>query len=113
MKPWLMPLILSLFAACGAQPAPHMFGASRYEAERGGRRYVVFLKGSHVEVIRLGYARNGEHQLIRAQMIGLIAELTGCRLLETTLQGDSGEMRGRVSCPGGPRGPPYPDRPAR
>lgn len=93
-------LILPLFlAACGAQPAPHMFGAERFDASRGGHDYVVFLKGSSVEVIRLGWASPGEHQAIRATMIDLIPELTGCKLRESALQGDSGEMRGLITCP--------------
>lgn len=93
-------LILSfLLAACGAQPAPHMLGADRTEVTRDGRQYVVFQKEDRVEVIRLGHARRGEHQAIRATMITLIPEVTGCRLRETSLQGDSGEMRGRLSCP--------------
>ncbi|WP_283177106.1 hypothetical protein [Gemmobacter sp. 24YEA27] len=103
-----MALILPLsLAACGAQPAPHMFGAERFEASRGGHDYVVFLKGSSVEVIRLGWASPGEHQAIRAIMIDLIPELTGCKLRESALQGDSGEMRGLVTCPRpGPRRAP-------
>jgi hypothetical protein len=79
-----------------------MIGAQRFEAVRDGRHYVVLQKENLVEVIRLGYARPGEHQAIRATMIDLIPDLTGCRLLPTTLQGDSGEMRGRVSCPKAP-----------
>lgn len=100
----MMIRILSLFlflclASCGAQPAPHMFGAERIEASRGGRDYVVFKKGDRVEVIRLGWANPGEHQAIRATMIALIPEVTGCKLRPATLEGDSGEMRGRISCP--------------
>ncbi len=97
----LVCLTLILLAACGAQPAPHMFGAERFEARRGAHDYVVFLKENRVEVIRLGYARPGSHQEIRATMIALIPELTGCRSRESSLQGDSGEMRGLVSCPAG------------
>ncbi len=89
-----------LLAACGAQPTPTMMGAERIEAVRDGRRYVVFHKGDRVEVIRMGFAGPGEHQAIRARMIALIPELTGCRLREASLQGDSGEMRGRVTCRG-------------
>lgn len=93
-------LILPLFLmACGAQPAPHMFGAQRFEASRGDHDYVVYLKGNTVEVIRLGYARRGEHQAIRATMITLIPELTSCKVRKASLHGDSGEMRGLVSCP--------------
>ena len=92
----LLPLVF--LAACGAQPTPLMLGAERTEVMRGGRQYVVFQKDRQVEVIRLGYARRGEHQAIRAQMVALIPEVTGCKLAESTLQGDSGEMRGRISC---------------
>ena len=93
----LIPLFL--LAACGASPAPGFFGAERTEVRRDGRDYVVLRKEDRVEVIRLGYARNGEHAEIRATMIALIPEVTGCRLRETSLQGDSGEMRGLVTCP--------------
>lgn len=92
-------LVLLIFlAACGAQPAPQMWGAAQTKVTRNGRQYVVFQKGSMVEIIRLGYARRGEHQQIRADMIELIPQVTGCRLRETSLQGDSGEMRGLVTC---------------
>lgn len=92
-------IFLIALAACGAQPTPTMFGAKRVDVVRDGRNYTVFQKGNRVEVIRLGYATRGQHQAIRATMITLVQEVTGCRLVETTLQGDSGEMRGRVSCP--------------
>ena len=95
----LIPLIL--LAACGAQPTPSMMGAQRIEATRNNRQYVVFKQGNSVEIIRLGYARRDEHQAIRAQMIALIPEITGCRLNEASLQGDSGEMRGSIRCPKG------------
>jgi hypothetical protein len=86
-------------SACGAQPTPAMFGAKRIDAIREGRAYTLFQKGNMVEIIRLGFARRGEQEGIRATMIALIPDLTGCRLVESTLQGDSGEMRGRVVCP--------------
>lgn len=87
-----------LLMACGAQPAPEFIGASRIDVTRGGRAYVVFRKERRVEVIRLGRAKPGEHQEIRATMIALIPEVTGCKLVETSLQGDSGEMRGTIRC---------------
>lgn len=98
MRKLSLALFLAL-AACGAQPAPQMWGASRTDVTREGRKYAVFQKGKQVEIIRLGWAARGEHQAIRATMIDLIQEVTGCRLVESTLQGDSGEMRGRVACP--------------
>lgn len=98
MKSKALILFLAL-AACGVQPAPQMWGAERTDVTRDGRQYTLFQKGKQVEIIRLGWASRGEHQAIRATMIELIQEVTGCRLVESTLQGDSGEMRGRVACP--------------
>jgi len=94
-----MLFILIVLTGCGAQPAPQFFGATRTDVVRDGRSYTVYQKGEAVEVIRLGYARRGEHQAIRATMIGLIPEVTGCTAIATSLQGDSGEMRGRLRCP--------------
>ena len=94
-----MILLTFLLAACGASPAPEFFGAKRTDITVNGRAYTVFQKDERVEVIRLGYAKRGEHQEIRATMIELIPRVTGCKLRENTLQGDSGEMRGTLSCP--------------
>jgi hypothetical protein len=95
-KALLLPLIL---AACGASPAPEFFHAKRADVTRDGRQYTVFYTEKRVEVIRLGYAARGQHQAIRAQMIALIPEVTGCKLNTATLTGDSGEMRGSIRCP--------------
>lgn len=92
----LAPLLL--LAACGAQPAPEFFAATRSDVTRDGRQYTVFHTEKRVEVIRLGHARRGQHQALRAQMIALIPEVTGCKLIESSLQGDSGEMRGSIRC---------------
>ena len=94
----LIPLPL-LLAAC-VSPAPEFMGATRTETTINGRDYVVLQKGERVEVIRMGYARRGEHQEIRATMIELIPTVTGCTLRESSLTGDSGEMRGPLNCPG-------------
>ena len=93
----LIPLIF--LAGCGASPAPEFMNATRTDITVNGRSYTVFQKGERVEVIRLGYARRSDQQEIRATMIELIPTVTGCKLRENTLQGDSGEMRGTLSCP--------------
>lgn len=87
-----------LLAGCGAQPAPEFLAARRADVSRDGRAYTVFFTDRRVEVIRLGHASGGQHQAIRATMITLIPEVTGCKLVESTLQGDSGEMRGSIRC---------------
>lgn len=94
---YVIPLVFS--AGCGASPAPEFMNATRTDITVNGRSYTVFQKGERVEVIRLGYASRGEHQGIRATMIEIIPRVTGCKLRENTLQGDSGEMRASVSCP--------------
>ena len=95
----VMALFLFLFViGCGAQPAPHMMGAKRYEVQRGGFTFVVFKKGLWVEVVRLGWARPGQHQAIRAMMVDVIPEVTGCTIIPASLTGDSGEMRGELHC---------------
>ncbi len=91
-------IIFLFLAACGAQPNPEFFGATRADITRDGRQFTVFYTENRVEVIRLGYARRGEHQAIRATMIDMIPGVTGCRLVPSTLTGDSGEMRGSISC---------------
>lgn len=91
-------LILLFLASCGASPAPEFMAAQRADVTVDGRAYTVFYTHRRVEVIRLGYASPGEHQAIRATMIALIPKVTGCRLSERSLTGDSGEMRGSIFC---------------
>lgn len=98
MQRWIAPLCVLALVGCGAQPAPEFFGAKRSEVIRDGRSYVVFHTDKRVDVIRLGYAPRGAHRAIRAAMIDLIPEVTGCKLVDSTLQGDSGEMRGSIRC---------------
>ena len=94
-----LPLLLFLVtSACGAQPHPTLWGGTQTKVSRDGRDYLVSQRGSRVEVIRLGWAAPGEHRAIRATMLALIPEVTGCLLLDYSLHGGSGEMRGRVRC---------------
>jgi len=91
---WIFPLL----AAC-ASPAPEFMSAQRIDTEMNGRDYTVFFTEKRAQIIRLGYAKRGEHAGIRADMVALIPQVTGCRLSESSLQGDSGEMRGSIFCP--------------
>ena len=91
-------ILLALLGACGAQPAPLMFGGARHETTVNGRDYVLYRKDNRVEVIRMGWASSGEHQEIRATMIEIVPWLTGCDVVPSTVQGDSGEMRARITC---------------
>jgi hypothetical protein len=88
-----------MLGACGASPAPEFMGAQRANVVRDGRSYTVFYTQNRAEVIRLGWASAGSHSAIRAQMIALIPDVTGCRLVDRTVTGDSGEMRASIICP--------------
>lgn len=96
---YLALVLALLLSSCGAQPAPEFRGATKSEVTRNGRAYTLFHTDRRVEVIRLGRARSGEHQAIRRDMVDLIPEVTGCRLVAASLVGDSGEMRGTIRCP--------------
>lgn len=92
----LIPLIF--IAACTPTAGPGFLGTPPVEVVRDGRQYLVFQDGARVEVIRKGYAKRGEHQAIRATMVELIPEVTGCKLRESSITGDSGVIRASVSC---------------
>lgn len=91
-------VLFLILSACGAQPAPEMWWSERRDLTVEGRDYTLFFTESRVEVIRRGWASRGEHQAIRAAMINMIEPVTGCRLVTSTLMGDSGEMRGSIAC---------------
>lgn len=93
-----LSLIFMFLASCGASPAPEFVGAKRADITQAGQAYTIFYTDRRVEVIRLGYARAGEHQAIRATMVDLIPKVTGCSLSDRSLTGDSGEMRGSILC---------------
>lgn len=100
---WINTLIIMLFmAACGPQPAPMLMGGKRIDLQEGGRDYTVYYTENAVEIIRLGWASRAEHAAIRQTMISLIPKATGCKLSDSGLTGDSGEMRGRINCPRDP-----------
>jgi len=97
MKRYLVPIAFAV-TACGAQPAPEFFAAKRADVTRDGRPYTIFYTDNRVEVIRHGYATRSDHPAIRSAMMALIPEVTGCKLVDSTLRGDSGEMRGSIRC---------------
>lgn len=75
-----------------------MRGGERHEVERNGRSYVLYHTDTMAEVIRLGYARPGEHAAIRTDMVDMIPVVTGCRVDESSVKGDSGEIRAKLRC---------------
>lgn len=96
-------LALPLLCACGAQPAPEFWGAERRELAEGDQRYTLFLKEDRFEVIRTGpyLARRATREAVQQRMLTLVEGETGCKIKETGLRGDAGEIRGKLRCPRG------------
>lgn len=91
-------VVLLLLAACDS-PSPRFIGAERTEVQRGNFTYVVYATETAVEVIRLGYASPTRRGAMRADMEALMSEVTGCRVVPSSIQGDSGALRARLRCP--------------
>ncbi len=95
-------LALLLLAACGASPAPDMFGALRSEVTRGGMDFVVFQQGSAVEVVRMGYLSRPQRRAVPALMAEAAEVATGCRVIAnsmtTKIPGDTGVARFALDC---------------
>ena len=94
-------VLLTLLSAC-ASPAPDFFGAARHEVTRGGIDFVIFQKGSEVEVVRLGYLTRAQRGPVPRLMAEAAAEVTGCRIIpnsmRTKIPGDTGVARFDLDC---------------
>ncbi len=92
----MRPLLLILFlAACDASPAPQMMGANSVRVTVGAHDYTVWRRDKTFEVVRFGYASRAEMPEIRATMLAVVMQVTGCNA--HVEQGDSGEMRGTLT----------------
>lgn len=90
-----MIILILLLAACDASPAPQMIGAQSVKVAVDGRDYTVWRNGTAFEVVRHGWASVAERPQIKETMLQVVQQVTGCKPLPT--QGDSGEIRGRLS----------------
>lgn len=90
-----MIFLILLLAACDASPAPQMIGAQSVKVTVDGRDYTVWRQGSAFEVVRHGWASRADQPQIKETMLQVVRQVTGCNPLPT--QGDSGEIRGRLS----------------
>jgi hypothetical protein len=94
-------LILAVLSGC-ASPAPDYFGAVRREVTKGGMDFVVFQKGSEVEVVRLGYLTRAQRAPVPKLMEEAAAEVTRCRVIpnsmRTKIPGDTGVARFDLDC---------------
>jgi hypothetical protein len=88
-------VVILFLAACIASPAPMMMGAQKVTVTVGGHAYAVWRRDKAFEVVRMGYAKRAEQPAIKATMLAVVAQVTGCTPHVDT--GDSGEMRGTLS----------------
>jgi hypothetical protein len=94
----ILPLLL---AACAASPAPTHFTSTVQSTTVAGRTFTVLRDENRVQVIRHGWASPRERQAIPDQMLLAVAQTTGCTPIAQSFQGNSGERRGRITCPRG------------
>ena len=91
-------LALLLLTACAASPDPALLDAQSRTVSRNGRDYTVWWTAMDFEIIRHGWASPGQHGQIRADMLTLVPQVTGCPILASAVMGDSGEMHGPLTC---------------
>ena len=89
-----------LISGCDASPAPAFFGATRTEVTVAGRQFAVFQKDDSAEVVRLGWASKSERDGMTDLMVRAAEQATGCQVKPTSVDGDSGQIRVRLNCPG-------------
>ena len=94
----MRPLALLLLTACAASPTPSMQGAQSQTATLNGRDYTVWWTTAEFEIVRHGWANPGQHRQIRADMLTLVPQVTGCPILDSAVTGDSGEIHGPLTC---------------
>lgn len=90
-----MIFLILLLAACDASPAPQMIGSQSTKVTVDGRDYTIWRNGTAFEIVRHGWAPVAERPVIEGRMAEIVAQVTGCK--PNIVQGDSGEMRGRLS----------------
>ena len=91
-------LLLALLVSGCDSPSPEFFGTTKTAVTVDGRAFTVFRRDTRVQVIRHGYAGPAARRDIPEQMLRAVAEATGCRPLDDSFVGDSGERRGRIRC---------------
>ena len=96
-----MRAVLSLIVflcACSQSPSPGLIDATKSDVSVDGRNFSVYFTDTQFEIVRHGWAAAGEHEGIRENMLAVVSQATGCRLIDRTVTGDSGVMRGSLSC---------------
>lgn len=90
--------LVVMIAAC-ASPSPAFFGAQKTEVTRDGMRFAVFQKGETAQAIRLGYANRAARRDMAMRLAVVMEEVTGCKIRQSTLAGDTTELRAKLTCP--------------
>lgn len=97
-----MMLILVLFLAACASPAPDFAGAVPQRVNVGGMDFTVIRRGQEAEVIRMGYLHRRARDAVPLRMYQAAEQATGCHAvrgsLRTRLPGDTGEGRIALRC---------------
>lgn len=90
-------LVVGLIAAC-ASPAPEFFGAKETRITRDGIHFAVFQRGNRAEAIRLDRISGTRHREMPVMMVSVMEEVTRCRVIRSSVAGDTAEIRATLRC---------------
>lgn len=100
----LLVLAAAFLAGCAASPGRLYRGLDPAIVEIDGREYRVWSRqvdaGGQVQVVRMGYVPRGMHVGLQAAMIAAAEQATGCQVLLSTVEGDTGVINARLRCGG-------------
>ncbi len=95
-------VLAALVAGCAATPSIDYRGVAPVPVEIDGREYRVWVRreggGGQVQVVRMGYARRGQHDGLVEAMVEAAEHATGCRVPPNSVEGDTGVINARLAC---------------
>lgn len=92
-------LFLTLLLAACTSPSPRFMGAARSEVSVGDSRFIVFRRGSEVEVHRVSREWLPRESAVLISAIAAIEMATQCRVRPKSLTGDQVIIRASIDCP--------------
>ena len=98
MKIWLVVLIVSGAVAGCDSPHPKFMGIAPHVVTVGGSTFSVRVKGNEAEAIRTDYEYIPRIGQIFPRAVAAIEQASGCKVVVSSVTGDSAYVRARVKC---------------
>ena len=75
-----------------------MRAGQHFETRLEGVNFTIWQQADRIEVIRHGFARQGDHARLKGLMVQAAEAATHCSLRGDSIEGDTGVMRARLAC---------------